>query len=250
MGDGNGVNGDLNANLSCQTTGDPLLDKAVQQWLTWDKNGRTRAQVEALLAERRLEELRTRLCCRMSFGTAGLRAPMGAGFALINDLTVIQSTQGLYSYLSRYFPDFSSRGVVVGFDTRGQEESGCTSQRLAKLTAAVMLSKDVPVRLFSTYVPTPYVPYAVKKFGAAAGVMITASHNRKEDNGYKVYWCTGAQICSPHDKEILRSIEEQLQPWSASCWEEEQAERCSLRTDPLHEVNHCYMEELSSLCLH
>uniref|UniRef100_A0A671TI64 Phosphoglucomutase 2-like 1 n=1 Tax=Sparus aurata TaxID=8175 RepID=A0A671TI64_SPAAU len=191
-----------------------------------------------------------RLCSRMSFGTAGLRAPMGAGFSRINDLTVIQSTQGLCSYLSRYFADFSSRGVVVGFDTRGQEESGCSSQRLAKLTAAVLLSRDVPVHLFSTFVPTPYVPYAVKKLGAAAGVMVTASHNPKEDNGYKVYWCNGAQISSPHDKEILRSIEEQLEPWSSSCWEEELVETSPLRTDPLTQINSCYMDELTSLCFH
>ncbi|KAF7657602.1 hypothetical protein LDENG_00024760 [Lucifuga dentata] len=250
MGDNNGLNGDLNANVRCQSTGDPQLDKAVHQWLTWDQNGQTRSQVEALLAAGNVDELKTRLGSRMSFGTAGLRAPMGAGFSRINDLTVIQSTQGLYSYLSRCFPDFCSRGVVVGFDTRGQEESGCSSQRLAKMTAAVMLSRDVPVHLFSTFVPTPYVPYAVRKLGAAAGVMITASHNRKEDNGYKVYWCNGAQISSPHDKEILRSIEEQLEPWSSSCWEEELVESCSLRTDPLAWINSCYMEELASLCFH
>ncbi|XP_041850855.1 glucose 1,6-bisphosphate synthase isoform X2 [Melanotaenia boesemani] len=186
----------------------------------------------------------------MSFGTAGLRAPMGAGFSRINDLTIIQSTQGLYSYLCRYFADFSSRGVVVGFDTRGQEESSCSSQRLAKLSTAVMLSRDIPVHLFSTFVPTPYVPYAVRKLGAAAGVMITASHNPKEDNGYKVYWCNGAQIASPHDKEILRCIEEQLEPWSASCWDEELVDRCSLRTDPLTQINSCYMDELGCLCFH
>uniref|UniRef100_A0A7N8WR26 Phosphoglucomutase 2 like 1 n=1 Tax=Mastacembelus armatus TaxID=205130 RepID=A0A7N8WR26_9TELE len=207
-------------------------------------------RVESLIVAGRLDDLRSRLCSRMSFGTAGLRAPMGAGFNRINDLTIIQSTQGLFSYLSRYFPDFSSRGLVVGFDTRGHEESGCSSQRLAKLTAAVMLSRDVPVHLFSTFVPTPYVPYAVKKLGATAGVMITASHNPKEDNGYKVYWCNGAQIASPHDKEILRSIEEQLEPWSASCWEEELVEKCSLRTDPLTQINSCYMDELTSLCFH
>lgn len=247
MGD---VDGDLNANSRCRSTGDPQLDKAVQQWLKWDKNRWTRAQVESLVAAGRLDDLRMRLCSRMSFGTAGLRAPMGAGFSRINDLTVIQSTQGLYSYLSRYFTDFSSRGVVVGFDTRGQEESGCSSQRLAKLTAAVMLSRDVPVHLFSSFVPTPYVPYAVRKLGAAAGVMITASHNPKDDNGYKVYWCNGAQIASPHDKEILQSIEQQLEPWSSSCWEEELVERCSLRTDPLTQINSLYMDELTSLCFH
>ncbi|XP_035535787.1 glucose 1,6-bisphosphate synthase [Morone saxatilis] len=247
MGD---VNGDLNANSRYRSTGDPQVDKAVHQWLTWDKNQRTRAQLESLVAAGHLDDLRKRLCSRMSFGTAGLRAAMGAGFSRINDLTVIQSTQGLYSYLSRYCADFSRRGVVVGFDTRGQEESGCSSQRLANLTAAVMLSRDVPVHLFSTFVPTPYVPYAVKKLGAAAGVMITASHNPKEDNGYKVYWCNGAQISSPHDKEILRSIEEQLEPWSSSCWDEELVESCSLRTDPLTQINSCYMDELTSLCFH
>ncbi|KAM6932399.1 glucose 1,6-bisphosphate synthase isoform 2-T2 [Lycodopsis pacificus] len=232
------------------STGDPQLDEAVRRWLSWDKNRWTRAQVESMVATGRLNDLRTRLCSRMSFGTAGLRAPMGAGFNRINDLTVIQSTQGLHSYLCRCFADFSSRGVVVGFDTRGQEDSGCSSQRLATLTAAVMLSRDVPVHLFSTFVPTPFVPYAVKKLGAAAGVMITASHNPKEDNGYKVYWCNGAQISSPHDQEILQSIEEQLEPWSASCWEEELVESCSLRTDPLTQINSCYMDELTSLCFH
>ncbi|XP_029026198.1 glucose 1,6-bisphosphate synthase isoform X2 [Betta splendens] len=250
MGDDNGVTGDLNANMRFQATGDPRLDKAVHQWLAWDKNQCTLAQIQSLVAAARFEDLKSRLCSRMSFGTAGLRAPMGAGFNRINDLTIIQSTQGLFSYLSRYFADFSSRGVVVGFDTRGQEESGCSSQRLAKLTAAVILSRDVPVHLFSSFVPTPYVPYAVKKLGAAAGVMITASHNPKEDNGYKVYWCHGAQISSPQDKEILQSIEEQLEPWSASCWDEELVESCCLRTDPLTQINSCYMDELTSLCFH
>ncbi|XP_063762955.1 glucose 1,6-bisphosphate synthase isoform X2 [Eleginops maclovinus] len=237
-------------NSRAQRSGDPQLNRALQQWLTWDQNVRTRAQVDALVSGGRWEELRSRLCSRMSFGTAGLRAPMGAGFNRVNDLTVIQSTQGLYSYLARCCADVGSRGVVIGFDTRGQEESGCSSIRLARLAAAVMLSRDVPVHLFSAFVPTPYVPYAVKKLGAAAGVMITASHNPKEDNGYKVYWGNGAQISAPHDKEILRSIEEQLQPWSASCWGEEEAQSSRLRTDPLPQINHCYMEDLKTLCFH
>lgn len=230
--------------------GDPHLDRAVEQWLSWDRNVLTRSQVEVFLSDRKWEELRSRLCSRMSFGTAGLRGPMGAGFNRVNDLTVIQTTQGLFSYLLKCCSDVSSRGVVVGFDTRGQQESGCSSSRLARLVAAVLLSRGVPVHLFSAFVPTPYVPFAVKKLGAAAGVMITASHNPKEDNGFKVYWCNGAQICAPHDKEIVRSIEEELQPWSASCWAEEEVQVNPLRTDPLPHINLCYMEELQSLCFH
>lgn len=119
----------------------------------------------------------------------------------------------------------------------------------------------------------------MRKLAAAAGVMITASHNPKEDNGYKVrpcsrdagpgrswpagsgcdpplcrplqvYWCSGAQISSPHDREILGCVEEQLQPWSSSCWDEGLVETSSLRTDPLTQMNRCYMEELTSLCFH
>ncbi|XP_017552225.1 glucose 1,6-bisphosphate synthase isoform X2 [Pygocentrus nattereri] len=121
--------------------------------------------------------------------------------------------------------------------------------RLARLTAAVMLCKDVPVYLFSTYVPTPFVPYAVKKIGAAAGVMITASHNRKEDNGYKIYWQNGAQISSPHDKEILQCIKENLEPWAES-WKEDLVESSPLRSDPLEDVCRWYMEELNTVCFH
>ncbi|XP_055752524.1 glucose 1,6-bisphosphate synthase isoform X3 [Salvelinus fontinalis] len=240
-------NGDQDLNY--HATGDVRLDKAIYQWITWDKNPQTRAQIEALLLDGQVEELRRRLCSRMAFGTAGLRAAMGAGFALINDLTIIQSTQGMYKYLARSFPDFSSRGIVVGYDTRAQEASGCNSERLARLTAAVMLCKDIPVFLFSTYVPTPFVPYAVKRLGAAAGVMVTASHNPKEDNGYKVYWHNGAQISSPNDKEILKCIEESSEPWSES-WNESLADNSPLRSDPLREIFQKYMEDLSSVCFH
>uniref|UniRef100_A0A3Q2DGL1 Phosphoglucomutase 2-like 1 n=1 Tax=Cyprinodon variegatus TaxID=28743 RepID=A0A3Q2DGL1_CYPVA len=235
--------GDCNANLRWQSTGEQKVDAAVQQWLDWDRNPRTRAQVESLVAAGRLDDLRSRLCSRMSFGTAGLRAPMGAGFNRINDLTIIQSTQGLYAYLFRCFADLSSRGVVVGFDTRGQEESGCSSQRLAKLTAAVLLSRDIPVHLFSKFVPTPYVV----SIASSAELLLLL----KEHSTYiKVYWCNGAQIASPHDKEVLRCIEEQLEPWNNSCWDEELVKNSSLRTDPLTQINSFYMEDLTSLCFH
>uniref|UniRef100_A0A673FTB9 Phosphoglucomutase 2-like 1 n=1 Tax=Sinocyclocheilus rhinocerous TaxID=307959 RepID=A0A673FTB9_9TELE len=185
-------------------------------------NPQTRKQMESLVREGHVVELRRRLCSRMTFGTAGLRAEMGAGFACINDLTVIQFVKNMYLFFL------------------------C---RLARLTAAVMLCKDIPVYLFSTYVPTPFVPYAVMKYEAAAGVMITASHNRKEDNGYQVYWHNGAQISSPHDKEILHCIEENTEPWPES-WNEHLVESSLLRRDPLEDVCRWYMEELNTICFH
>uniref|UniRef100_A0A673N6E5 Phosphoglucomutase 2-like 1 n=1 Tax=Sinocyclocheilus rhinocerous TaxID=307959 RepID=A0A673N6E5_9TELE len=184
-------------------------------------NPQTWKQMESLVREGHVVELRRRLCSRMTFGTAGLRAEMSAGFACINDLTVIQSTQGMYKYLAKYVPDLKTRGLVVGFDTRAQTSSGCTSERLARLTAAVMLCKDVPVYLFSTYVPTPFV----------------------------VYWHNGAQISSPHDKEILRCIEESSEPWPGS-WNEDLVESSRLRRDPLEDVCRSYMEELNTICFH
>uniref|UniRef100_A0A8C2GQJ5 Phosphoglucomutase 2-like 1 n=1 Tax=Cyprinus carpio TaxID=7962 RepID=A0A8C2GQJ5_CYPCA len=197
-------------------------------------------QMESLVREGRVVELRRRLCSRMTFGTAGLRAEMGAGFACINDLTVIQSTQGMYKYLAKYVPDLKTRGLVVGFDTRAQTSSGCTSERNNDESG---ISVESFFHLFA------FQPYAVMKYGAAAGVMITASHNRKEDNGYKVYWHNGAQISSPHDKEILRCIEESSEPWPES-WNEDLVESSLLRRDPLEDVSRWYMEELNTICFH
>nr|XP_056714344.1 glucose 1,6-bisphosphate synthase [Euleptes europaea] len=249
MGD-HGDAGDVNSNLLISySTGDSQLDKAIWQWLTWDKNPKTKEQIEDLLRNGRNKELRDRLCRRLTFGTAGLRSAMGAGFCYINDLTVIQSTQGMYKYLEKCFSDFNQRGFVVGYDTRGQETSRCSSLRLAKLTAAVLLAKGVPVYLFSRYVPTPFVPYAVQQLGAVAGVMITASHNRKEDNGYKVYWENGAQITSPHDKEILKCIDECVEPWDDS-WNENLVDTSTLMQDPLQKICASYMEDLKKICYH
>ncbi|XP_053163607.1 glucose 1,6-bisphosphate synthase [Hemicordylus capensis] len=249
MGD-QGDGGDVNSNLLITySTGDSQLDKAIWQWLTWDKNPKTKEQIENLLRNGKNKELRDRLCRRLTFGTAGLRSAMGAGFCYINDLTVIQSTQGMYKYLEKCFSDLKQRGFVVGYDTRGQVTSSCSSLRLAKLTAAVLLAKGVPVYLFSTYVPTPFVPYAVQQLRAVAGVMITASHNRKEDNGYKVYWENGAQITSPHDKEILKCIEECTEPWNDS-WNENLVDTSPLIRDPLPKICASYMEDLRKICFH
>ncbi|XP_019716271.1 glucose 1,6-bisphosphate synthase [Hippocampus comes] len=250
MGDAERDGGAAEAEQRPPSSGDEKVDEALRRWMRWDKNEWTRAQTVALLGSASVSELQRRFCSTLTFGTAGLRAPMGAGFSRINDLTVIQSTQGLCAYLLKCIPDAARRGVVVGFDTRGQPESGCSSQWLASLTAAVMLSREVSVHLFSSYVPTPYVPFAVKELGAAAGVMVTASHNPKEDNGYKVYWRNGAQVTSPHDAAIMASVKEHQEPWSAACWDVRLAQHSPLRSDPLRHVDAAFMRAVASLCWH
>eukprot|EP00770_Monocercomonoides_exilis_P010149 MONOS_10098.1-p1 / transcript=MONOS_10098.1 / gene=MONOS_10098 / organism=Monocercomonoides_exilis_PA203 / gene_product=phosphoglucomutase (PGM) / transcript_product=phosphoglucomutase (PGM) / location=Mono_scaffold00444:11540-13273(+) / protein_length=554 / sequence_SO=supercontig / SO=protein_coding / is_pseudo=false len=125
----------------------------------------------------------------------------------MNNLTIQQATQGLCAYALSVFPDLKEKGVVIGFDARHH------SSTFAKIAAAVWISKEVPVYLFPSCCATPHVPFTVRLTGAKVGIMVTASHNPKVDNGYKVYWANSAQIVSPTDKHIQQSILENLQPW-------------------------------------
>ncbi|KAL7841190.1 hypothetical protein SRHO_G00248810 [Serrasalmus rhombeus] len=195
------------------STGDPGLDRAVRQWLDFDQNAKTAACVREMVKNGAVDELKKCFGARMEFGTAGLRAAMGPGVSRMNDLTIIQTTQGFCRYLEQCFADLKERGVVIGFDAREHTASGGSSKRFASLAAAVLISRGVPVYLFSVFTPTPYVPFTVSHLGLCAGIMVTASHNPKQDNGYKVYWENGAQIIPPHDKGIAAAIEENLEPW-------------------------------------
>jgi phosphomannomutase len=116
---------------------------------------------------------------------------MKAGFAFMNCLTVQQASQGLTVYLEKVFPKELSRGIVLGYDGRHN------SQRFAHIAARVFASRGIRVHLFSEIVPTPVVSFAILHLRALAGVMVTASHNPKQDNGYKVYWENGSQVRFP-----------------------------------------------------
>jgi len=190
------------------------LERLVQQWLDWDRWDATRNEMIELRQKDNKEEMAKRLGKRMEFGTAGLRARMGAGNSMMNDLTIIQATQGLLSYMKQRFSheQLNKGGIVVGFDGRHN------SDRWAQRIAAIFSQAEVKVHLFSRMTPTPFVPFAINKFGCVGGVMVTASHNPKEDNGYKVYWNNGSQIIPPHDSGIALCIEANLEPWPSS-WE-------------------------------
>ncbi|XP_065814931.1 uncharacterized protein [Labrus bergylta] len=139
------------------STGDSGLDRAVGLWLQYDQNPKTVSMVQALVKEGAVEALKKCFSSRMEFGTAGLRAPMGPGISCMNDLTIIQTTQGFCHYLEESFENLKERGVVIGYDARAHPPSGGGSKRFASLAAAVFISRGVPVHLFADIVPTPFV---------------------------------------------------------------------------------------------
>ena len=162
------------------------LFKLIDLWLKWDQCEESRKEIEELKKNCKWADLEVRLSHRIQFGTAGLRAKMGSGFALMNELTVIQATQGLLRHLQKEFQDKrDTLSVVIGFDGRHH------SHEFSRLAAALSAHEGIHVYLFdSITVPTPFIPFAVQKLlvQCQAGIMVTASHNPKDDNGSKVYW--------------------------------------------------------------
>lgn len=146
-------------------------------------------------------DLTERFTGRLQFGTAGLRAAVGAGPQRMNRLVVRQAAAGLGSYLLDTDPRTRSRGVVVGYDARRKSDA------FADDTARVLAAMGIRVRIFDRMVPTPVLAWAITETDSAAGVVVTASHNPPADNGYKVYLGDGAQIVPPHDAEIAAWID-------------------------------------------
>jgi len=179
---------------------DPALLKSAQQWLAEDPDPATRAELQALLDKDDVAELSDRFGAALEFGTAGLRGTLGAGTNRMNRAVVRRTTLGLARYLKAQVPDVAARGVVIGRDGR------IGSPEFLEDTAAVLCAEGIPAHVFEGVVPTPLVAHAVAALGAAAGVMVTASHNPPAYNGYKVYWGNGAQIIPPHDAGIAAEI--------------------------------------------
>jgi phosphomannomutase len=211
------------------------VENLVRKWVEWDPNEQTRKEIQDLFNNGNENELKKRLGSRMTFGTAGLRETMKAGFAYMNDLTVIQASQGLATYLEKTVSNGKQQGVIVGYDGRHN------SRRFAELTANIFLSRGFVVHLFNTTVPTPLTSFGVRDRGCCAGIMITASHNPKQDNGYKVYWSNSCQIIEPHDKGISECIMENLEPWKVN---PKLYQTSPLLHDPTVEVCSHYMQRI------
>lgn len=214
------------------------LEAKIKEWLEWDKNPKTRAVIEDLVKQDNKDELNKILMNRIEFGTAGLRGKMSAGYACMNDLVIIQTAQGFLRYLEGIEKDnLKKKGIALGYDGRHN------SRRWAELTAIVFnMFGQVPVYLYSQVCPTPLIPFTVRILGTVAGVMVTASHNPKDDNGYKVYGSNSAQIISPVDKQIQESILNNLKPWCVSIWADDAFKQCKNVSDPLKEVFDEYLK--------
>jgi phosphomannomutase len=170
----------------------------VRAWIAADPDPASRAELEALLDAGDQDALASRFAGPLTFGTAGLRGALGAGPSRMNVAVVRAASAGLAHWIRAAGTE--ARGVVVGFDHRH------LSDVFARDTAGVLAAAGIPVRLASRPWPTPVTAYAVRHFGAAAGVMVTASHNPAPDNGYKVYDGSGSQIIPPVDAEISAAI--------------------------------------------
>jgi phosphomannomutase len=177
----------------------PPLAEQVRAWIAADPDESSRRELEALLDDGNAVALSGRFAGRLQFGTSGLRGPLGAGPNRMNVAVVRAASAGLARFVRDAEP--AGRGVVVGYDHRR------LSARFARETASVLAAHGVPVRLAVAPWPTPVTAHAVRSNGAAAGVMVTASHNPAADNGYKVYDHTGAQIVPPVDARIAAGIE-------------------------------------------
>ncbi len=219
--------------------------EAARAWMEADPDPATAAEAAALIAAGDATALTAAFGARLEFGTAGLRGKLGPGPGNMNRALVRIVSAGLGRYLLDQVPDATARGVIVGCDARRG------SRAFADETAAVLGAMGIPVFLFDEVVATPVLAHGVVFVGAAAGVMVTASHNPPQDNGYKVYWGNGAQIVPPHDTGISNTIDQigsarevavadlaelrdqgLLRPVPAAAWEDYQARVLACRVHP------------------
>ncbi|MDO4307184.1 MAG: phospho-sugar mutase [Eubacteriales bacterium] len=200
----------------------------------------TRAELKAL--EGNEKEIEDRFYRQLEFGTGGLRGVIGAGTNRMNIYTVRQATQGLANYiLSQGGQD---KGVAIAFDSR------IMSPEFAKEAALCLNANGIRTYLFESLRPTPELSFAVRKLGCISGIVITASHNPREYNGYKVYWEDGAQITPPHDKNILAEVAKVTDFGQVKTMEEKDAVEAGLHKIIGREIDDAYMVQLKAQSIH
>jgi phosphoglucomutase len=171
-----------------------------KDWLDSNIDAQTKAQVSELLKKEDPRQLIDSFYRSLEFGTGGLRGIMGVGSNCMNQYTVGAATQGLSNYLRKSFPDKEIQ-VAIAYDSRNN------SKYFAEVTANVFSANGITVHLFPELRPTPLLSFAIRQLKCQSGIVITASHNPKEYNGYKAYWNDGAQLIPPHDKNVIKEVD-------------------------------------------
>ncbi len=174
-----------------------ILEKA-NNWLSDTFDAETRAEIQQLI-NTNSDDLADRFYKDMEFGTGGMRGIVGAGTNRINKYTLGKATQGLSNYLHQSYPNETVK-VAIGYDCRHD------SKWIAKVVAEILSANNIQVFLFEDLRPTPELSFAVNHLNCHAGIVLTASHNPPEYNGYKVYWTDGGQIVPPQDKGIIEEV--------------------------------------------
>ncbi len=175
-----------------------ILDRA-NVWLTGNYDEETKGAIREMI-EKDPQELTESFYRNLEFGTGGLRGIMGVGSNRMNKYTIGAATQGMANYLKMNFPKLDVIKVAIACDSRNN------SDYFAQITADVFSANGIKVYLFDALRPTPELSFAIRHFGCQGGIVITASHNPKEYNGYKAYWDDGGQLISPHDKNVINEV--------------------------------------------
>lgn len=178
---------------------DKLILERAQKWLDGNYDAETKAIVKSYL-ENEPTALIDAFYKDLEFGTGGLRGVMGAGTNRMNKYTVGSATQGLANYLKRMFADCNEIKAVIAHDSRNN------SRYFTEVTADVLSANGIKVYVFDSLRPTPELSFAIRHLNCQTGIVVTASHNPKEYNGYKVYWEDGGQLIKPHDKNIIEEV--------------------------------------------
>jgi phosphoglucomutase len=177
---------------------DQTLIARAREYISLEQDEFFRRQVEKLVADNDTAELNDRFFRGLEFGTGGLRGVIGGGYNRMNSYTVKRATQGLANHIKKNVPGLSRASVVIAYDSRNFSD-------VFSLTAALTLcANGIRAYLFTGLRPTPELSFAVRHLKATAGIVITASHNPPEYNGYKAYWSDGGQVLPPHDAGIIR----------------------------------------------
>ena len=177
-----------------------MVTEKAEKWLTPAYDAETQAEVKRMLENEDKTELIECFYKDLEFGTGGLRGIMGVGSNRMNIYTVGAATQGLSNYLNKNFTELEQISVCIGHDCRNN------SRLFAEISANIFSANGIKVYLFDDMRPTPEMSFAIRHLGCQSGIILTASHNPKEYNGYKAYWDDGAQVLAPHDKGIIDEV--------------------------------------------